>query len=469
MASLFTGPDSLRVKSERRRIVLTLIFLAPALGIVAAVTHNSFSPRNLVLLLVGAMLYISLSRGQLLGGGVRIGPGQFEHVYDIVLECAQLVGVPMPHVFVREDPFVPIVAVGTGDPYAIVISSQYVESFSDDELRFLVGRELGHIAAGHAKITSLLSVNGRENPFIAAIFGAWLRITEYSADRVGLLCCGSLTTAVSAIAVATFHHAGRKIDLHAFAEQRREIDAESSLRIGEWIGATPYATNRIARLGVFARDPLYQRWSAWFLERRSAPTPDAAPLAADDPRRYAGFWRRAAAFVIDLIVIANITPSQSDDEDPTAALTSSAEANHTTVTHVHGVTITTNVAPGATPIPLPSEVPAEARHISDAMTTIFSPMHVKLALTSGLDFLILFGYTLVLVGLVGQTLGMIIMDMRVVGVGRNRVSLRATIWRYACFWFSFVIVVGVFGIFRRIQPFELWSRTRLVSGSGSRN
>ena len=103
----------------------------------------------------------------------------------------------MPLIFVREDNFVPAVALGLGQPYALVLSSHWIELFSDDELAFVIGRELGHIAAGHTRFHSLLSVNGNENPLISLIFGAWLRRCALTCDKVGLLCCGSLDAADS--------------------------------------------------------------------------------------------------------------------------------------------------------------------------------------------------------------------------------------------------------------------------------
>jgi Zn-dependent protease with chaperone function len=302
--SLFTGADSLRVRGERRRLTLTLLFLPVTLAVVGFFFENTFTLHSLLLIVIGAMLFVALSRGRFLGGGVRIRAGQFDHVYEIVAECARTIGIPEPHVFVRDDPFVPIVAVGTGEPYALVISAQWVELFSPDELRFLAGRELAHIASGHTKLTSLLSANGRENAVIAIAFGAWLRTIEYTADRIGLLCCRSLEAAFSAIAVSTFHKVGRRIDLHSFAEQRRELDAEPSLRLGEWLSSTPYATNRIARLAAFARDPLFLEWSKRFESWRDAP-----PAPADDTSRFAGFWRRATAFVIDYIIVSALNPA----------------------------------------------------------------------------------------------------------------------------------------------------------------
>jgi uncharacterized RDD family membrane protein YckC len=339
-------------------------------------------------------------------------------------------------VFVRDDPFVPVVAIGIGDPYAIVLSAQFVEHFRDDELRFLIGRELGHIASGHTRFTSLMSSNGRENGIITLAVGAWLRAIDYTADRVGLLCCGSLDAAVRAIAVSSFGGVGRKIDLGAFAEQLKELHAEPSLRLAEWTASTPYATNRIAALHRFARDPLYVAWAPRFAQNASAPEVIEARETA-----YASFWRRAAAFVIDVIVIQTLVPA--------------ARAMQTRVTP-------SDAAVKALSDPsIPPWVAAAAKEAAKPNG------HVSITVgNDALLWLAFFAYVVVLVALVGQTFGMMVSDVRVVGANREaRVGFGRALGRYAALFASLVTLIGWFSLFRRVQPFEKWSRTRLVSGS----
>ena len=75
-------------------------------------------------------------------------------------------------------------------------------------------------------------------------------------------------------------------------------------------------------------------------------------------------------------------------------------------------------------------------------------------------------YVVVLVALAGQTLGMMVSDVRVVSANRGaRVGFGRAIARYAAFVGSLLALVGVFSLFRRVQPYEKWSRTRLISGS----
>jgi Zn-dependent protease with chaperone function/uncharacterized RDD family membrane protein YckC len=451
VTTLFAGRESLRVRGERATFVWTLLTLPITIVVLGWVLQHAITWQEIALLVVVAMVYVSFARGRLLGGGLRVHAGQFGYVYAVVDECARRMRMPTPHAFVRDDPFVPVVAIGIGEPYAVVLSAQYVEHFADDELRFLIGRELGHIAAGHTRLTSLLSANGRENGVIALAFGSWLRRIDYTADRIGLLCCGSLDAAIRAIAVSTFGSVGRKIDLAAFAEQLKELHQEPSLRMAEWTASTPYATNRIAALHRFARDPLYALWAQRFAENASAPAVGDAREAV-----YASFWRRTAAFFVDVAVVQAIVPAaaavqQRFTPSPTAtAVLKEVAADKDTPSWVASIM---NVA-------------SSTLNPSTTTTLNNGNSHVVVA-GNGMMWLAMTIYVVVLVSLIGQTFGMMVSDLRVVGVNRGRVGVGRAIGRYLSLVVSLFAIVGWFGIFRRVQPYEKWSGTRLVSGSAA--
>jgi Zn-dependent protease with chaperone function len=457
IAPAFKGPESLRVRGEGATLIWTVASLPLTVVVLGWVFQHQFSWQQFALLIVVSMIYVSFTRGRLLGGGLRVHAGQFGHVFEVVEECARMLQMPTPHVFVRDDPFVPVVGIGTGDPYAIVISAQYVEYFKPDELRFLIGRELGHIAAGHTRFTSLLSSNGRENGVISVAFGAWLRKIDYTADRVGLLCCGSLDAALRAIAVSSFHAAGRHIDLGAFAEQLTELKAEPSLRMGEWTASTPYATNRIAALHTFARDPLYQLWSRRFAINVSRTRAVLEPLRDTG---FVGFSRRAWAFAIDVLVIQVIWPAAGklanakldpDDIQNVAAMNASSQVPG-------AVKDIVNSAVGPVPSPLPTHGASVSPHF--VYSSGFD--------TDGFVYVAFLAYVVLLVALMGQTFGMMVADVRVVRSDRSaRVGFGGAIVRYLAFFASFVGLIGIWSIFRRVQPFEKWSNTRLVSNSAT--
>jgi len=464
-ADPFHGRASVRLPHEWLALGLSCVGLLVAAALVKWFTQSDTLLKEVALLIVVGMLYVTLSRGRLLGGSIRVHAGQFGHVFEIVEECARKMRLATPQVFVRDDPFVPLVGVGIGDPYAIIISAQWVDHLTPDELRFLIGRELGHIGAGHTRISSLLSINGRENALIAVIFGAWLRRIEYTADRFGLLCCASVEAATSAIAVSTFHLVGRKIDLAAFAGQYREIAAERSLQMGEWVTASPYATNRIAALQRFSNDPNFRTWSVAF----DAAKREQVVLTPVTMQRknYVGFFRRVAAYVIDLTLVDVLYPKD---------LVDAQIQKQNLVEAADGVAIAKKIAADvdddATPPPAtPAPSPSPTGHGAHAAAAGHSHWHATFTGLHGLNsdtlqWIVFFVYVVVLVGIAGQTFGMMILGMRVVRADMGNVGLGRALWRYAVFVLT--LPFGIFRIFGRIQPFEKWSGTRLVTGSTPR-
>lgn len=471
-ASPFEGPASVRLPHEWLALGLSCVGLLVAAALVKTFTQSDTLLKEVALLLVVGMLYVTLSRGRLLGGSIRVHAGQFGHVYEIVEECSRKMRMVTPQVFVRDDPFVPVVGVGIGEPYAIIISAQWVDHLTPDEIRFLIGRELGHIGAGHTRISSLLSINGRENALIAIIFGAWLRRIEYTADRFGLLHCESVEAATSAIAVSTFHLVGRKIDLAAFAGQYREIAAERALQMGEWVTSTPYATNRIAALQRFSADPNFRYWCDAF----NAAKRDQVVLTPVTLQRknYVGFFRRLAAYAIDLTILSVLYPRDL----VSAQINKTAEGDDA----VSGAAIAKQVvreigddddspAPAGSPTPAPVASPHATHGVHHLVSIPAAHTNIDIvplqhAGSDILGWVIFFVYVVLLVGIAGQTFGMMILGLRVVRQNMEPVGLGRALWRYAVFVLT--LPYSIFRIFGRIQPFEKWSGTRLVTGGTPR-
>src|SRR5271165_2372223 len=149
---LLSGPESVRDPKERRALFWCIVALPLSLGLVGLVLSTVLQPSHLVLIGIGALVYVSIARGRLLGDSIHVHSNQLPELAGLVHECARLLDIPPPQIFIRDDVVGPIVAVGVGEPYALVISSHWLSHLQTDELRFLIGRELGHIRAGHTRI-----------------------------------------------------------------------------------------------------------------------------------------------------------------------------------------------------------------------------------------------------------------------------------------------------------------------------
>ncbi len=430
-ADLFAKPDSLRVPRENLMLAACTLS-APLVIALVSLIFPSVSFSEFVLLIVGGMVFVSISRGRLLGSSVRIEGRQLPEIQQLADEVAAQLGMRTPQIFVRDDPAVPIAAVGIGEPYALIISSQYYEHLRRGELKFLIARELGHIAAGHTRIASLLSASGRENPVVALVFGGWLRLTEITADRVGLLCSDGLEDALGGIAITTFHAIGRHVNMTVLAEQRRELEAEPMLRMGEWIAGAPYATNRLEALRSFDASPLAGLWRARLAAPRAlAPSDAAAPPVAVTARDCAPMFRRVGAAIIDYSAIAAIlrTPAVVAKISESATKVSDSD--------------------------IPDFLRPWLRHAS---------VHTSIDPSSLLPLLAFFGYSALLVAASGQTLGMMVMELRVVTTRFAQPTPLQTLWRYIAAFATTVTTIAFFAVFMRIQPHDRLSGTRLVRG-----
>jgi RDD family/Peptidase family M48 len=524
--ALFEGPSSLRDPSERIAFWLTALCALPAALLIGYILHESIGASQVALFIVIAMIYVTLARGRLLGSSVRIHEAQYPRVFEIVKRTCAALDIPMPLIFVREDNYVPVAALGFGEPYALVISSHWIEAFEDDELAFMVGRELGHIAAGHTRYLSLLSVNGNESPLIALIFGGWLRRCTFTCDKVGLLCCGSLDAAIRAMGVAAFHHFGRKIDYQAFAEQSTEIAGDPVLRWGAWLGSEPYATLRIASLRRFIETHAYAAAEEWFLRERTdeppaLPEPGTTTVVVKD---CAGWWRRAAAYGIDLVVVSAIITSFGGNPGVGAAMKpditiqpskhSARAAPSPSVSPLSSTTATATAraGKGMAVLPNPSSAaraPSPSPSSSDDVETIgpvridengvtvngktynsatensatdedanssdfatvadskdrwenFPPVWLFHRFTNLGSYFWTPVYLAILVAVAGQSFGMMICGLRVVTVDFRRPGIWRTIGRYAIEGPLVFLVIMLSLIWRRVLLHDKLTGTRVV-------
>lgn len=439
-SDLFKSPNSLRWPSESRAFWLTILFAPVTIAFVGIIIPEHIGVQQIALLIVVAMVYVTIARGRLLGTSIRAHEGQLPKLYRVVERCARLLGLPMPHVFVREDLYVCITGMGLGDPYALALSSVWLPHLEEDELEFLVGAELGHIAAGHTRLTSLFSASGKENPVIALVFGGWLRRTEYTADRVGLLCCGSLDAAIRAIFKCSFHPLASQVSYVAFSDQRRELTVDPGLKMGEWLGETPYAVNRLRELHQFHESALYANWKAEFDRRRAVLESGVAPaLEAPWAPRDASMFQRALAFFVDYMVVSNIISG---------------------VDFLQNNTPTKVAGAGAQPLDTNDQV---AKAIEAWMQAHGVALTVSVG--SAIAFMVVMAYSALLVSFTGRTFGMMAFGLRVVKNDLTRVSIPRTIWRYFLAFWSVLTVVPLFWpLFTRKWLHDIFSQTRLVRG-----
>lgn len=131
-------------------------------------------------------------------------------LYDLVHDVADTLDVrPIPRFYTQWGYNVNGYTTGYKEDTLLVLNSGTIDLLEEDELRFVVGHEMGHIKSNHViyhMMADLFNVAISELPIVGEmakpIYYAllyWKRMSEFSSDRAGLLACQNIEAAVSAI------------------------------------------------------------------------------------------------------------------------------------------------------------------------------------------------------------------------------------------------------------------------------
>jgi Zn-dependent protease with chaperone function/Tfp pilus assembly protein PilE len=178
--------------------------------------------------LLGALFFLAahaLFLAQTRTNGVRVDERQLPDLHARVRAAAGRLGMTeLPAVYVVQ-------GGGLLNAFATkLLSRRYVILLSDlvdhcedpRQLDFVVGHELGHLAAGHLK-WNLFLLPYRLVPWAGA---AYSRACEYTCDRCGLAAAGDLDQAMRGLVVlAAGGRIAARVDLAAFTAQREEAGA----------------------------------------------------------------------------------------------------------------------------------------------------------------------------------------------------------------------------------------------------
>ncbi|TNY34685.1 M48 family metallopeptidase [Thermomonospora catenispora] len=273
----------------------------------ALVALRSLTGFDTVLRRLSGMFSERALRLMFLGGSVRVGDDQFRSIHDMVRDAAYILDFEeIPELYVVQDPTPNAMAIGTDKPF-IVLNTGLIDLLDDEELRFVVGHEVGHILSGHAVYRTMLliltSLGARlawvplGNLAIGAIvigLQEWQRKSELSADRAGLLTGQDVDAAKRALMKLAGGSRLAEMNVEAFHRQAREYDAAGDVRDGllKFLNllqrSHPYAVVRFAELDKWADGPEYRRIMAGDYPRREE---DSSAKVTDEIRAAAKAYR----------------------------------------------------------------------------------------------------------------------------------------------------------------------------------
>ncbi|MBL8188086.1 MAG: FHA domain-containing protein [Acidobacteria bacterium] len=277
MASEVVSEQSIKLRhyrytGELLSLFLTFLLLSGLYALAAIFFPESWTTtiKALLITLAGLAVYVfsvKLQQRAAFGTLVRVSPRQFPELYDLASVAAERLSSPPVAVYVKRASEMNIYTLGLWQRPIIVLTSSLVDQMGPDNLQFFIGREIGHIQAGHTWLRTLLKPLGADVPVIgkllnSVIFGDWINRTEFTADRAGFIACRSLTTAVSTmlkfgIGVRLYE----KLDIREFLEQINEVRNVSG-HLTEIMAEMPYLTQRIRSLVRFALSERYQPFAS---------------------------------------------------------------------------------------------------------------------------------------------------------------------------------------------------------------
>ncbi|WP_250035821.1 M48 family metallopeptidase [Paractinoplanes maris] len=246
-------------------------------------------------------------RLQFLAGAIRVDHRQYPRVYQRFTEAAATLDVvELPELYVSQDPIINGSAIGLDKPF-IVVTTGAVEKLDDDELRAMLGHEIGHVRSGHAVYKTILMILTRWAASLSwlpvgaialrAIITAmleWWRKAELSADRAGLLAGQDPAASLRLLMKLAGGGDLSQIDTAAFLEQAAEYESGGDLRdsihkIGMTLGSThPVPVARASELRKWVDSGAYAEILGGDYPRRDS---DGDASVADDVKAAANSYR----------------------------------------------------------------------------------------------------------------------------------------------------------------------------------
>ncbi len=251
---------------------------------------------------------------------VRVGPKQFPVLHALMTEVTSTMDWPeQPELYVTQTPLVNAGAVGVHHPF-IVINSGAVNLLDEEELRDLIGHELGHIMSGHSlyrTVLFILLIFGFNNlPFLAGLallpiqlaLLEWSRKAELSADRAGLLASQDPIATMRVFLKLAGGGTMKEMDVEAFMQQAREYQeltdvADSVYKLINTLSRThPFNTLRAAELQTWISDGSYDRIVRGEYTRRGQEEEDRS--LRDDIGEAAAHYGRTAKETVSTVASA---------------------------------------------------------------------------------------------------------------------------------------------------------------------
>ncbi len=254
-----------RYPTEQWILFLTLIAVLFIILMTAVLTFRI----GLIMIAAGILLtYLSnrVQHARLLRQATLVNDRSARALTCLAKECASRLGCNPFQLFIARSPELNAFTFGLQDPKIVVLNSALFQEMDADEIRFILGHELGHICLGHTWLNSIVGGMAGISPsfllstLLRGIFLWWSRACEKSADRAGLLACGRLDKALSALLklAAGPGTARRQVDFQKVLQQVEAEGADSLSDLQELLATHPMIIRRMTALKEYSASQQYR-------------------------------------------------------------------------------------------------------------------------------------------------------------------------------------------------------------------
>ena len=207
----------------------------------------------------------------------------YPSVHERVQHCCKVLDCPAPETYLGYSPFFNAMTFGVNRTF-LVIKSAMVETYTDDELDFVIGHELGHIKAGHVLYKTIawfivqnlqylqlivpfpLPIGVLIQPLLLAMF-EWSLRAEFTADRAGLLTVQDAGVAMQALSrfSGRLNKLEHEHNLDSMLQQVQDIEkydnqmAKIMLFINSMGATHPYPVLRLQKLKDWMEEGGYRK------------------------------------------------------------------------------------------------------------------------------------------------------------------------------------------------------------------
>jgi Zn-dependent protease with chaperone function len=223
-----------------------------------------------------------------LASAVRVTPTQFPRVHRLKEEVYRTLDAPADYpLYIQQEPHLNAFAYGMEKPF-IIVNSALARLTDDDELRFVLGHETGHVMSGHALYNTMarilvslanmgFPIVGLAARLVLEALLAWQRQAELSSDRAGMLAVQDTDPGMRVMLKFAGGYGQPEANVGEFmrqAEEYRETGdlADQVFKVLNVLGTShPFPVIRVAELRSWFESGDYERIMRGEYRRRGEP------------------------------------------------------------------------------------------------------------------------------------------------------------------------------------------------------